>query len=96
ALLDSGAQGKFIDQNFAKQSGFITKPLPRPITTFNIDGTPNKKGTIKSFVTLETEISGRKSKELFLVTGLGKQKLIIGFPWLKKHNPIVDWKAGKL
>ncbi|KDR76384.1 hypothetical protein GALMADRAFT_26998, partial [Galerina marginata CBS 339.88] len=70
ALLDSGAQGKFIDQNFAKQSGFITKPLPQPIIAFNVDGTPNKKGTIKSFVTLETEISGRKSKELFLVTGL--------------------------
>ena len=27
-----------------------------------------------------------------LVTGLGKQKMILGFPWLQKHNPIMNWQ----
>jgi hypothetical protein len=30
------------------------------------------------------------------VTGLGKQKIILGFPWLHKYNPIVDWKKGEI
>ena len=30
------------------------------------------------------------------MTGLGKQKIILGFPWLNKHNPIIDWKKGKI
>ena len=31
----------------------------------------------------------------FLVTGLGKQKIILGFPWLNKHNPDINWKTGE-
>jgi hypothetical protein len=30
------------------------------------------------------------------VTGLGKQKIIPGFPWLHKYNPIIDWKKGEI
>ena len=61
-----------------------------------MDGTINKKGTIKNYVDLEFEIDSRKFKERFYVTGLGKQKIILGFPWLKKQNPKIDWKTGKI
>ena len=27
-----------------------------------------------------------------LVTGLGKQKIILGFPWLNDKNPDINWK----
>ena len=30
------------------------------------------------------------------MTGLGKQKIILGFPWLHKYNPIIDWKKGEI
>ena len=30
-----------------------------------------------------------------LVTGLGKQKIILGFPWLSQENPEINWKTGK-
>jgi hypothetical protein len=30
------------------------------------------------------------------VTGLGKQKIILGFPWLHKYNPNIDWKKGEV
>jgi hypothetical protein len=30
------------------------------------------------------------------VTGLGKQRIILGFPWLHKYNPIIDWKKGEV
>jgi hypothetical protein len=32
--------------------------------------------------------------ERFFLTGLGKQKIILGFPWLKKYNPLVNWQTG--
>jgi Zinc knuckle len=38
----------------------------------------------------------QKFKERFYVTGLGKQKIILGFPWLHKYNPIIDWKKGEV
>ena len=30
------------------------------------------------------------------MTGLGKQKIILGFPWLHKYNLIIDWKKGEI
>ena len=45
---------------------------------------------------LNIEIHGKTCKERFLVTGLGQQKIILGFPWLTKTNPIIDWQKGTL
>ena len=25
-----------------------------------------------------------------------KQRIILSFPWLRKHNPKIDWKTGKI
>ena len=91
-LINCGAGGTFIDQNFAKQ--FKVKKLDEPIKAFNVDGTKNKKGTIKSYVDLEFQLG--IFKERFYVTGLGKQKIILGFPWLQKHNPIINWRKGEI
>ena len=42
ALIDSGAGGKFIDQNYAKESGFTLEKLEEPLMAQNVDGTENK------------------------------------------------------
>jgi hypothetical protein len=34
--------------------------------------------------------------EWFYVTALGDQNLILGLPWLEKHNPIIDWTEKTL
>jgi len=31
-----------------------------------------------------------------LVTGLGKQEIILGLPWLKEENPDINWRKGTL
>ena len=49
ALLDTGAGGKFIDQNFIRNQKIKTKNLEHPIEVFNVDGTPNKRGTITKY-----------------------------------------------
>ena len=93
-LIDSGAGGKFIDQNFAKEEGLKTKDLENPLVVYNIDGTLNKKGTIRKYVELPMTINGKKTLEQLMVTGLGKLKIILGFPWLNEQNPVIDWKIG--
>jgi Reverse transcriptase (RNA-dependent DNA polymerase) len=61
-----------------------------------VDGTENKRGTINAYVNLEFSLGERKFKERFYVTGLGKQKIILGFPWLHKYNLNIDWKKGEV
>ena len=70
-FLDCGATGKFIDQNYTKDKGLKTEPLKEPIKVYNVDGTLNKRGTIRQYVDLNIEIHGKTCKERFLVTGLG-------------------------
>jgi hypothetical protein len=43
-LINSGAGGLFIDQNFAKN--FEINYLDEPVKAYNMDGTENKRGTI--------------------------------------------------
>ena len=62
---------------------------------WNIDGTLNKTRTITSYVDLMVEIDRRTMDIQLLVTGLGNQKIILGFPWLNKYNPDIDWKTGE-
>ena len=94
ALLDSGAGGKFIDQNYAKTLKLPLKTLDKPIPAINIDGTLKKKGTIKHYINLEFEVFGQPQTIWLLVTGLGKQKILLGFPWLQKNNPLINWQTS--
>jgi len=96
ALVNSGAGGTFIDQNFARTKGFCLQNLEHPITVYNVDGTLNKRGTIVHFVETNVKIGERTQEIQFLVSGLGHQKIILGFPWLEKENPVIDWKKATL
>jgi hypothetical protein len=45
-LVDSGAEGTFIDQNYTLKQGFNLTKLEYPIMARNVDRTKNKQGTI--------------------------------------------------
>jgi Retroviral aspartyl protease len=85
-LLDTGAGEKFIDQNFVWNQKIKTKELKYPIEVFNVDGTPNKQGTITKYTRLDLTIHGQTWTHNLLVTGLGKQKIILGYLWFKQTN----------
>ena len=95
ALIDSGAGGIFTDQNYARRMGFQIQKLDKPISARNVDNTENKQGKITSFVELNLTIGGKMRRTRLMITGLGKQKIVLGFPWLNEHNPDIDWKTGR-
>ena len=52
SLVDSGATGEFIDQDYAKSCQFNLQKPTCPIPVYNIDGTPNEAGSITEAVSL--------------------------------------------
>ena len=97
ALLDAGAGGKFIDQNFLLRNDLSrTHKLAKSITVYNIDGTENKTGTITWYVDVNLQIGNRTAATKLLVTGLGHQKIILGFPWFEEQNPEINLETGTL
>ena len=51
-LLDCGATGLFINEEYAEHEGISTKQLSTPIPVYNVDGTPNEAGPITHVVDL--------------------------------------------
>jgi hypothetical protein len=66
--------------------------LDKLVKAYNIDGMKNKQKIINAYINLEFKLGDQKFNECFYVTGLGKQRIILGFFWLHKYNPIIDWK----
>ena len=96
ALIDSGAGGQFIDKNFVLRHDIRTKPIKDPISVFNVDGTPNRNPQITRYADIAISTGGEPSMERLLVTSLGKESMILGFPWLQHTNPKIDWKSGRM
>jgi len=82
-MIDCGAEGDFINQTYTTLMGIRKTALAKPITVKNVDGTINKMGTITHYVNITLEIGERKRNERLYITKLGKQRVILGIPWLK-------------
>jgi len=96
ALLDYGATGSFIDRDFIRSKGMNTQTLSWNISVFNVDGSPNEAGQITEVVDIVLCYKTHSERMLLAVSGLGKQSLILGYDWLKDHNPKIDWEKGEV
>jgi hypothetical protein len=96
ALIDSGATGLFIDEEYVHTNGITTRPLQQQIPVYNVDGTPNEAGSISQVADLVLRYDSHSERALFAVTRLGKQNIILGFTWLRDHNPEIDWQTKEV
>jgi len=66
------------------------------IPVFNVNGSSNEAGQISEVVDVVLCYKTHSERMLLAVSGLGKQSLILGYDWLKDHNPKIDWEKGKV
>jgi len=96
ALLDSGATRSLINRDFVRSKGMITRTLSHNIPVFNVDGSPNEAGQISEVMDVVLRYKTHSERMLLAISGLGKQSLILGYDWLKDHNPKIDWEKGEV
>ena len=61
-----------------------------------MDGSWNSVGSITHKATLIIIYKGHREKVTFEICDLEKVNLIIGYTWLKKHNPEIDWNTREI
>jgi hypothetical protein len=93
ALIDCGATGCFIDIEWAKLNNIPTRPLTNPIPVYNVDGTANDAGAITDIADVILRYGQHSERTQLAVTRLGKQSLILGYNWLRNHNPEINWQT---
>jgi hypothetical protein len=97
AVIDSGASRTFISESFVKEHGIMTHRLKEPFQVNNADGTNSGKGSIMHYCILTVKIDQRTMHGKFNIHKLGHRDLILlGIPWLKAMNPIIDWAEESL
>jgi len=95
-LLDSGATGLVMSEEFARRHKFKRTKLERLVYVRDVNGTLNYVGPIVNTVEVEIFFKGHKEKMSIDVIGGQKWSVILGIPWLACHNPEIDWKTGEV
>jgi hypothetical protein len=93
ALIDCGTTGCFIDIEWAKLNNTPTCPLTKPIPVYNVDGTANDASAITDIADIILCYENHSEHMQLAITRLGKQSLILGYNWLRNHNPEINWQT---
>jgi hypothetical protein len=95
ALLDCGGQGSFINEPFSKTNLIPHVPKSTPIALVLADGERSEKGPVTHFNPVILTTGGNEEPIALDITNVGHD-IILGKPWLDKHDPIIRWKDSTL
>jgi hypothetical protein len=94
SLIDSGANSNFISLEVVQKNSLVPVKMVEPIIVNMADG---RSSTIDSYLPLvkicaKSDLSSVVSVADVLIVKDLKFPLILGIPWLRNTNPIIDWK----
>ena len=94
ALVDSGASGNYISRQLYDTLSTGRRRKQQPYQLVMANGQTE-------LVCHETQpmeiVTGHHAERIHLdIVELATQDIYLGMPWLKKHNPVVNWKTGVL
>ncbi len=93
ALIDSGAAGNFIDSAFSKTHRIPLVACVSRLAVAALDGRPLGSGRIQfttEDLSLCTGAFHMETIRLFVFQS-PQTPIILGLPWLEKHNPTISW-----
>ena len=96
SLVDSGATNNFIHPRTIRQLRLGMSLLDKPKKLFNVDDTQNKAGSVTRYIDLSVTTNQEERQMRFLVSDIGRESLILGYPWLAAFKPRFKWKEGTL
>lgn len=94
-MIDSGADESLMDWGLAKKLNIKTDLLSQPLEASALDGKLLFRVTHKTEL-IELCIGNHYELMSFHLFNSAQHPLILGFPWLNKHNPHIDWHSGKI
>ncbi len=95
-LANSRATNNFINSQLLKRLQISYLPVENPIKIWSIDGTLNQDGNITHYTDLQVWTGLETQILWFLITNLGKDKVILGYPWFTAFEPKICWREVTL
>ena len=95
-MIDSRVSSQFIDLDFALGLNLALDKKTTPEDLVLADGVRSKVRQIMYTCTLKLMIDEYLETLTFHVTKLAGWNLIVGKPWLKRHNPTINWTMNSV
>jgi hypothetical protein len=97
AVVDSGATGNVINVTMIQKHRIKRIKIREPLNLINANGT---KGLITHKVQLQMTVGTKphihKEYVQFYIGDIGNNDVLLGMPWLRKHNPSINWIDGTI
>ncbi|KAM9452535.1 uncharacterized protein ACWYII_047030 [Salvelinus alpinus] len=96
ALIDSGAEGCFMDEAWARKHDIPLRELGRITPMFALDGSSLPSIRYET-LPLTLTVSGNHSETIsFLIFCSPVTPVVLGHPWLVCHNPSINWSSNSI
>ena len=96
AMMDSGATEAFIDKTICDKHQIPPKLAEKPWEIYLADRNLSKMGPISHIAKVPMGIGGHQEQAMLQVANLQNQEIILGMPWLKRHNSKIHWENEKI
>lgn len=100
AMIDSGATGNFISRETALRKSLPIQRKRKPYQLYVVSG--EKISEDDGWVLFETKpmvltmLQGHQEKIQLDLVVMESHQIILGMPWLQRHNPQIDWVHRKI
>ncbi|EED23163.1 gag/polymerase/env polyprotein, putative [Talaromyces stipitatus ATCC 10500] len=96
-MIDSGATGNYMDLRTQEKLQILGQKKPTLIPLTGLNGEKlSEEGITDETGWLAMSIDGHLEMINFDIAKLGRDDVILGIPWLRKHNPEIQWDKGHL
>ncbi|KAF8760325.1 hypothetical protein RHS01_01355 [Rhizoctonia solani] len=95
-FLDSGASRSHISESFASAHSLPTRRLDIPQIVHTVDNRPLLSGALTDEYLATVSIGNSHTELLALGVVSMSYPIILGFDWLRSHNPTIDWESSTL
>ncbi len=96
ALVDSGCTSSAINRSFIEEHNIPTHAMATPIPIYNADRTKNSGGAITKYAEIHLTIGDHAEQIDLAIMELSGRQIFLGHDWLNQHNPIINWKTGRI
>jgi hypothetical protein len=96
AMVNCGATENSIDERYTKQNNIPLRQKAIPRRVLAVDGQEVANGPVTHDALVDLMINNHyETIRLYCIT-IGNSPIIVGLLWLRKHNPNIDWKEGRV
>jgi len=96
AMIDSGATEDFIDREVCNKHGIKIIKAKNPREIYLADGKSSAMGPVTHMTKVPMDISSHRELATFQVANPQNQMVILGMPWLREHNPTINWNDKRI